>query len=1243
MKKKLLLCIATVVLLLFSNTSFSQATYSALNLGILESFEAFTADGIITNIGGFATGDLGTHKNGYITGFTSPPYTGNQYDGASSAADFLITDQARKDLLRTYISLNAKGVNFPNAFSPFEPAHSAAFLNETIPPGVYSMISAGNITGVLTLDGGNNPDAVFIIKMNGEVIFSADSEIKLTNGAKSSNVFWLANGAINVMQRAKVKGTLFSRAGAINLFADATLEGRMFSMGGAINVAAGCSATPPPDPCTIQVLCESICKVAPTADILGVLSNFALFAKAGAVGNTGLCGVNGTIGTNLATVGGYSSGVHIGSEQVVNPLTIQAAANLDAAFLSLKNMTATVSNHAARFIDETLAPGVYHIGSAGSLAGTVILDANNVSDAIFVFRFEGAFMIDSFSKIILANGARVCNVFWVSGAGAGGVGAAIGIGAFSEVQGTFLANSGACNSGASVFMYGRQLSTFGDVNTNNIIIYSSAECVTSVTLKTTAVTDSPSVAAGETTPSVIDNDISQGVQAVIGNLAGQVTLTSTNTATLTMNLLTGTIAVAANASPSPIPYPITYTICEVSNTTICSTVTSYVTVTGPAATIWDGSTDTAWNDASNWSAGVPLTDGDVIIPVVTNYPVLDQDRSIGNLSIATGATPATGATLSLGGNTLTVKGAFTGDGTLIGSSTSGLTINGTGNQGIFYMNETLGNNKLANFTLNSTVSGSVTLGNAMDIYGVLTLTNGTFNTGGNITLKSNGIGTAVVAPILNCGNVAITGDVTVERFFKKGRAFRLISSPVTTTSTIKANWQEGQNNFTTSYLANSNTILGYGTHITGNMTTDNGFDYTQTTANSMFTFNNTNRAWTAISNTNVLTLTAGDPYRLMIRGSRAINMIDNNATADDTTLRAKGALKICDASAGVLSETSGVLNFIGNPYQAIVEIKKVLTNSTNLNSIYYQVWDPKVSTRGAYVAYTFDGNLSTNTSSDVNAYLQPWQACFVATTSSGASIMFHESDKKTDSQVIENVYRTNNLASYIRLTLYESNTLASNGAAADGLIVKFGENYVNAIDGYDALKLGNLDETFSTKNNTSLLGIESRLLPVASDVIPLNIAQYRFTNYTMVANGTNMSGLPAYLHDQLLQTYTEIPQSDSVNYSYSINANDAATSASDRFRIVFQNPFLNLESNAALVFTMSPNPSKQGVFDVVMNGATADTKLVIYNTIGQEVYATNLTQATINHINPNKVFANGVYYVKIKKDAATTIKKLIIR
>jgi hypothetical protein len=657
------------------------------------------------------------------------------------------------------------------------------------------------------------------------------------------------------------------------------------------------------------------------------------------------------------------------------------------------------------------------------------------------------------------------------------------------------------------------------------------------------------------------------------------------------------------------------------------------------STTWTGSTSTSWNSSSNWSCGVPLGGDNIDIPGgLTNYPVLDGTRTIGNIIIGAGAT------LNLNNSSLVVTGVFSGTGTLIGSATSSLTINGSGNKGTFYMNQTTPGttNKVANFSLNTTTSGSATLGNAMNIFGVLTLTNGTFNTGGNLTLTSNGSGTAVVAPITNCLDVAITGDVTVERFFPALRAFRFISSPVTTTSTIRDNWQQGVNNPPPAYSSNLNPNAGYGTHITGNITGDYGFDATQTTSNSMFTFNNATGAWAAVPNTNSLTLTSGIPYRLMIRGDRSINMNTNTPTPTNTTLKAKGTLKICDAPVGILSQNADGYSFIGNPYQATVNIKAILESGMNLNSNSYWVWDPKVNTRGGYVNYDLSSNINSVFGSSVTQYLQPWQACFVKTTSAGAaSITFHESNKSI-SIVNENVYKSNNLTSYIRLTLYESNALESIGIAADGLIVKFGDSFNNAIDEYDALKFSNQDETFSTKNNTSLLGIESRLFPEASDVIPLNITQYRFTNYTIVANGTNMSGLTAYLHDQLLQTYTAIPQSNSISYPFVINTNDAPTSASDRFRIVFQNPYLNLESDTALVFTISPNPSKQGIFEVVMNGANDRTKLIIYNTIGQEVYATNLLQTAINHITPNKVFAKGVYYVKVEKDTRTTIKKLII-
>jgi MSHA biogenesis protein MshQ len=47
-----------------------------------------------------------------------------------------------------------------------------------------------------------------------------------------------------------------------------------------------------------------------------------------------------------------------------------------------------------------------------------------------------------------------------------------------------MAHGGASNSGASVFMAGRQLSTFGAVNTDTAVIYNNPECVTSSSLNT---------------------------------------------------------------------------------------------------------------------------------------------------------------------------------------------------------------------------------------------------------------------------------------------------------------------------------------------------------------------------------------------------------------------------------------------------------------------------------------------------------------------------------------------------------------------------------------------------------------------------------------------------------------------------------------------------------------------------------------------------------------------------------------
>jgi hypothetical protein len=502
------LFITTIALLFLSNASFSQTPNSTLNLGILTSFEAFTGAGAVANSGGTVTGDVGTHL-GIISGLDPPAYNGNAYNGNTGPGN-IVTTQARYDLLRMYIHLNDKFVDFP----AFAPAFGAG---QTITPGVYSTIGAGSLAGALTLDGGGNPNAFFVIKMNGAFTVGAAATVTLTNGAKSCNVFWIINGAISVAAAADLKGTLFSKTGAVGLAAGALLEGRMFTMSGAITLGIGAIATSPPCVSTIPIFCEASCSPAPSVDVLGSLSNFTLFASVGNVGNTGISGINGNIGTNAGAITGYTNGIHIGTEQIMNTVTAQAALDLDAAYIALMALTATGTG-SATYLNETITPGVYAIPTSGALGGTITLDAGGNPNAIFVFRFAGAFNIAAASKMILANGARRCNIFWLAGAGVST--GALNIGASCEIKGTFIAHGGACNSGGGVFMSGRQFSTLGAVNTDNAVIYNNPECVTSVSLNAPSVLtqignegDSPNVITSVVTTTQLTSVV--GVTGVV--------------------------------------------------------------------------------------------------------------------------------------------------------------------------------------------------------------------------------------------------------------------------------------------------------------------------------------------------------------------------------------------------------------------------------------------------------------------------------------------------------------------------------------------------------------------------------------------------------------------------------------------------------------------------------------------------------------------------------------------------------
>jgi hypothetical protein len=442
-----------VILLFLPTLAFSQT----LELGILSSFVAFAGTGACTNAGTF-TGDVGTN-NGAITGFVGPGFTGSIYNNDA------VTLQAKSDLFRVYAQLCNLFVNYPSTHAP------AFGLGETITAGVYSIGGAGSIAGVLSLDGGGDPNAVFVIKFLGAFTGGGGSTMVLTNGTQACNVFWIAEGAIDIATNCIIKGTLLAHAGALTLGINSDLEGRMFSTEGAITIDPNCVAIAPACISTVSINCSGNCTPAAAVDVLGSVSNFCIFTSNGAVTNNGSSGIEGDIGTDVGTVSGFATSVHNGTVHVANAITAQAQIDLGLAYAQLMLIPNTVTTHPPSFgLGEILTTGIYYIAGAGSLAGDITLDGLGDPNAIFIFKFDGALVAAAQARVIMTNGASRCNIFWIAEG-------AVTMGTFTTMKGNVIAHVGACDMLAGANIEGRLLSTDGPISFSTGVAYTDPICV----------------------------------------------------------------------------------------------------------------------------------------------------------------------------------------------------------------------------------------------------------------------------------------------------------------------------------------------------------------------------------------------------------------------------------------------------------------------------------------------------------------------------------------------------------------------------------------------------------------------------------------------------------------------------------------------------------------------------------------------------------------------------------------------
>lgn len=218
MRIKLLLIIATVALFSFPKINFGQAPI----LGTTSGFALFTANGAFSNVGSstIVIGDVGNHV-GANSAF--PPGT---LVGSTHWLDGVATNAAT-DVAIAFSNFSTGGIVLG---TPLE-------TPGVITPGVYSTGGAATLDGDLTLNGGGDPNALFIININGALTIGASitSHIILTNSASLCNIYWQINGEFTLGAGSDFKGTLVS-SGAIHLLEGSSLEGRGLTTLGAIDL-----------------------------------------------------------------------------------------------------------------------------------------------------------------------------------------------------------------------------------------------------------------------------------------------------------------------------------------------------------------------------------------------------------------------------------------------------------------------------------------------------------------------------------------------------------------------------------------------------------------------------------------------------------------------------------------------------------------------------------------------------------------------------------------------------------------------------------------------------------------------------------------------------------------------------------------------------------------------------------------------------------------------------------------------
>lgn len=209
-----------------------------ITLGNADSFAVLAGSAISDTNPSVIVGNVGLSPSAgtNITALTPSEVSGTIYavdatgPGGAPGNNPTLVNDAKTDLTAA----------FTLATQPTTGVIAADLGGQTLFPGVYDDNDAPNSLSIaagqtLTLDGQNNPNAVFIFRTGETLITGAGASVSLINGAQACHVFWQIGSSATLGTSTDFQGTIMATASIIDN-GGSTVDGRLLARTGAVTL-----------------------------------------------------------------------------------------------------------------------------------------------------------------------------------------------------------------------------------------------------------------------------------------------------------------------------------------------------------------------------------------------------------------------------------------------------------------------------------------------------------------------------------------------------------------------------------------------------------------------------------------------------------------------------------------------------------------------------------------------------------------------------------------------------------------------------------------------------------------------------------------------------------------------------------------------------------------------------------------------------------------------------------------------